>query len=172
MAEREDLDLGPVMGWALWQLQHGHTPSEVDTMMENHRKYGGLSENTRRLAVYRAAENFEAMQRYPAASAAWYFGRLFGVTEESEAVGIRMTVDVRQNDGVYESRTITVNGRMGMSIVAVIDRIMSLLNSQGFGGQGGDSLPATGGSVDNPNYRNPQIFQVIRYGLENARFNL
>jgi hypothetical protein len=167
---RIPIGLGPLMGYMLWQIQHGSTPEQARLSAEGNVNYQGFRPDEYLASMYEAAHNAAITERAQDRSRNVPIGTTTGEIVPADTVfGVRVILTHTDPSGLQSIASVVVNAAASASIDDIVRAAERYANSGALAQHTGHASPglfAAGFSVDGE--PRSAIGQVVRGGLPGA----
>lgn len=158
---RIPIGLGPLMGYMLWQIQHGSTPEAARLSAEGNRNYQGFTPSEYSAAMFEAAHNAAVTERAQVLQGPTPLGASEATPVPGDQVyGVRVLLTHTDPSGLQSVASVVINAAANVPTERIMQAALDYANSGQLAQHTGHASPGTFGAA--------AIGQVVIGGLPGA----
>jgi hypothetical protein len=153
--------LRPLMGYLLWQVQHGATGEQALADANALPQYAAIPSDQQQSALYEALHNAAISEAAQTLTGGRQIGEATGTVIAADTIfGVRVLLVHTDAAGNMQSASVVLNVSAGTDVQQILDTALELAQSSQLSQHTGHASPGT--------YSSPEIFQVVEGGLPGA----
>jgi hypothetical protein len=153
--------LRPMMGYLLWQIQHGSTGEQALADANTLPQYAAIPSDQQQSALYEALHNAAVSEAASTLAGGRQIGEATGTVLAADTIfGVRVLLTHTDAAGNVEHPSVVINATAGTDVQQILDTALELAQSGQLSQHTGHASPGT--------YSDPEIFQVVQGGLPGA----